>query len=144
MKTFLNILVALFISGCAQKPALTDDAAPELNNLMLEQQASWNAGNIEDFMKHYWKSDSLMFIGKKGLNYGWQNTLDNYKKSYPDKAAMGRLQFTNLYNKTLSDSSAYIIGKWELFRTLDTLAGHYTLLWHKIDGKWVIVADHSS
>lgn len=95
-------------------------------------------------MEPYWHSDSLQFIGKRGITHGWQATLDNYKKGYPDRAAMGTLQFTNLSIDVLSDSSAYVIGKWELFRTADTLSGHYSLLWKKMGDKWQIVADHSS
>jgi hypothetical protein len=57
---------------------------------------------------------------------------------------MGKLQFTNLSMELIGDSSAYVIGKWELFRTIDTLSGHYSLLWKNRNGKWLIVADHSS
>ena len=35
---------------------------------MMKQQQSWNEGNIEKFMSSYWKSDSLMFIGKTAFN----------------------------------------------------------------------------
>jgi ketosteroid isomerase-like protein len=111
---------------------------------MYEQEQSWNNGDIEGFMKHYWQNDSLKFIGRRGLTYGWQQTLDNYKRSYPDRAAMGRLQFDILSTDILSDSSAFVIGKWTLLRSADTLSGHYTLLWKKYDDRWVIVADHSS
>ena len=118
--------------------------ASAIDSIMLAQQDAWNRADIEGFMQSYWKSDSLCFVGKRGLTFGWQNTLDNYKKGYPDAAAMGRLQFTNQSLDVLSDSQAYVIGKWELFRSADTLSGHYSLLWKKISGKWVIVADHSS
>jgi ketosteroid isomerase-like protein len=57
---------------------------------------------------------------------------------------MGRLQFTNETIDVLDQNNAYVIGKWELFRTADTLSGHYTLLWKKKAGEWVVVADHSS
>lgn len=118
--------------------------ASAIDSIMLVQQDAWNKADIEGFMQPYWKSDSLCFVGKRGLTFGWQNTLDNYKKGYPDAAAMGRLRFTNLSLDVLSDIQAYVIGKWELFRSADTLSGHYSLLWKKISGKWVIVADHSS
>lgn len=111
---------------------------------MDEQEASWNNADLHGFMKHYWKSDSLKFIGKRGINYGWQNTLDNYKKSYPTAEEMGKLKFHNLSTEILDDSSAFVIGKWKLQRTSDTLSGHYSLLWKKLNGNWVIVADHSS
>ena len=95
-------------------------------------------------MDGYWRSDSLRFIGSRGLTYGWQQTLDNYRKGYPDRDAMGILNFTILSIEPLSRKSAFVVGKWHLKRTKGDLSGHFTLLWRKVDGKWVIVADHSS
>lgn len=122
----------------------TDGSKEVIAILMQEQEDAWNNGDLNGFMKHYWKSDSLIFVGKSGLNRGWQQTLDNYKTSYPNKMAMGQLNFTNRYFDTLSDSSTFVIGKWELFRSSDTLSGHYSLLWKKLNGNWKIVVDHSS
>lgn len=112
-------------------------------NAMNEQEKSWNDGNIDNFMKYYWQHDSLRFIGKKGITYGWQNTLNNYKKSYPNKKSMGLLHFTVEYTEQLSPSTIYIIGKWELEKE-ERVGGYFTLLWKKINGNWLIVADHTS
>ncbi len=114
-----------------------------VSNIMLAQQLAWNSGDIKGFMSFYWNNDSLKFIGSKGLTYGWQKTLDNYIKSYPDKTAMGVLKFTVLSYEQLSKTSIYVIGKWELEKEKPS-GGHFTLLWKKIDNKWVIVADHTS
>ena len=92
----------------------------------------------------YWKSDSLMFIGKKGMVRGWQQTLDNYKKGYPDTAAMGKLSFDIVEVKPLSKEYAFVVGKWMLKRSIGDVSGHYTLLLRRIKGQWKIVADHSS
>lgn len=110
---------------------------------MKEQESSWNRGDIPAFMQHYWNNDSLMFIGSRGVTFGWQKTLDNYLKSYPDKATMGTLKFTIVKSEQLSPESVYIVGKWELARE-KPVGGHFTLLWKKINSKWVIVADHTS
>lgn len=133
--------------GCAKKS--TDSFNPEMQklsiqNLMTIQESSWNQGDISGFMKYYWNNDSLRFIGKRGITYGWQSTLDNYMKSYPDADAMGRLKFTNILMDAMDSTNTYVIGKWELFRTVDTLSGHYSLLWKKLNGNWVIVTDHTS
>jgi ketosteroid isomerase-like protein len=85
-----------------------------------------------------------MFIGKSGIIYGWQKTLDNYKKGYPDKKAMGKLNFTLLEMKALSPEYYFVIGKWHLQRTIGDLQGIFTLLFKKINGEWLIIADHSS
>ncbi|MCC7505837.1 MAG: nuclear transport factor 2 family protein [Saprospiraceae bacterium] len=119
-------------------------ASREIRSVMQEQQDAWNRGDLEEFMQGYWQSDSLRFIGSRGLTYGWQATLDNYKKGYPDRDAMGTLTFDILSVELLSKKSAFVVGKWHLARKAGDLSGHYTLLWRKIKGKWVIVADHSS
>jgi len=95
-------------------------------------------------MQPYWKSDSLMFIGKSGVVWGWQNTLDNYKKGYPDTAAMGKLAFDIIQVKKLSDKYYSVVGKWMLKRNVGDLSGHYTLLLERKKGRWVIISDHSS
>ena len=69
---------------------------------LANQTTAWNKGNLDEFMSGYWKSDSLMFIGKAGLTYGWQTTLDNYKKGYPDTTAMGKLDFEIIEVRRLS------------------------------------------
>jgi ketosteroid isomerase-like protein len=108
------------------------------------QKKAWNDGDINRFMETYWKNDSLMFIGKTGVTYGWQNTLNNYKKGYPDTAAMGKLDFDILHIKKLSDLYYFVIGKWYLTRSKGNIGGHFTLLFKKIKNKWLIVSDHSS
>jgi hypothetical protein len=37
-----------------------------------------------------------------------------------------------------------MVGKWHLKRENDAPDEHFTLLWKKINGKWVVVADHAS
>jgi ketosteroid isomerase-like protein len=115
-----------------------------IRNLIEEQRQAWNTGDREKFMHAYWQSDSLMFIGKSGVTYGWQNTLENYKKGYPDTAAMGKLKFDLLEVKRLSVMYFFVVGKWHLTRSIGDVGGHFTLLFKKIKNKWVIVADHSS
>jgi len=74
--------------------------------VLENQRIAWNNGDIDGFMQGYWKSDSLMFVGKDAAVYGWQKTLDRYKRSYPDKAAMGKLTFTILKVNLLDKANA--------------------------------------
>jgi hypothetical protein len=135
-------LIALWFYAASLVAQSTDDLI--IRHIMAEQEVAWSRGDLEGFMSGYWKSDSLRFIGSRGLTYGWQKTLDNYKKGYPDLDAMGKLTFTILTVEKLSKHSAFVVGKWYLARKNGDLSGYYTLLWRKIKGKWVIVADHSS
>ena len=140
MKKYLFFAFILVTSFCSAQSK--DETA--ILQLLDDQTQAWNRGDIESFMKTYWKSDSLMFIGKNGVTYGWINTLNNYKKNYPDTVAMGKLSFNILSVKRLSTEYFHVVGKWHLQRSIGDLSGHYNLLLKKIKGKWVIVADHSS
>lgn len=114
-------------------------------NILDAQTKAWNNGDVESFMKGYWVSDSLMYIGKSGVNYGYNSTLKSYRKNYPDKASMGTLKFDIIKVSFLAKNACYVVGKWHLTRPeKGDIGGHYTLLWRKIKGEWVIVADHSS
>ncbi|MEY3242463.1 MAG: hypothetical protein RIR11_3902 [Bacteroidota bacterium] len=138
------LILALFFLALALNAQTTGKAAKSILSVMDQQEKAWNKGDLTAFMEGYWKSDSLCFIGSRGLTHGWTQTLENYKKGYPNTDAMGQLKFTIVSVEQLSKKSAYVIGKWQLTRTKGDIGGHYTLLWKKIKGKWVIVADHSS
>lgn len=117
-----------------------------IDSIMQSQIICWNEGDIPCFMEAYWKSDSLMFVGKSGINYGWQKTLDNYLKSYASKDEMGILHFDNEVMTLIDKTTFQVIGKWHLKRTevLGDLQGYYSLIWQQKNGKWVIISDHSS
>lgn len=125
------------------KPTIAEHTL--IMRLLMNQKNAWNEGNLEQYMQGYWKNDSLSFIGKRGITKGWQATLDTYKKSYPDKASMGELQFNILKIELLSPTAAYVVGKWDLTRKeKGNIGGHFSLLLRKLNKKWVIVSDHSS
>jgi hypothetical protein len=135
----------LILSSCLHSFSQVQGTATEMiRQNMHKQEVSWNKADVEGFMNYYWKSDSLKFIGSKGITHGWQKTFDNYKKNYPDQATMGILTFEILEIDLLSKSSAFVIGKWNLKRVKGDVGGHFSLLWKKLDGKWVIVTDHTS
>jgi hypothetical protein len=135
--------------------AMPEEEIPaQVQERMAAQEAAWSQGDVEAFMAlAYWPSDSLLFVGSKGLTLGYQTTLTNYKSSYPTGAAMGTLTFENLKWKRLSIDTGYLVGKWHLERgeaedgtELEDLAGHYSLVWRWFgeDAGWLIIADHSS
>lgn len=136
IKPFAFLLLLFYVVSFSQKK--------EILKVMTDQQTAWNNGNIDGYMQGYWKNDSLLFIGSKGPTYGWQKTLDNYKKSYPNKEKMGILEFSDIQVKILGKKHAYVFGKWKLVRTNDSPNGIYTLIFEKFKDGWKIISDHSS
>jgi ketosteroid isomerase-like protein len=141
----LLLTVACFAQQMPQKeqPMPPKDEAA-IRQVMADQAAAWNRGSIDAFMKGYWKNDSLIFIGKSGISYGYHQALANYKKNYSSPDQMGTLFFTLLKIKKLSPDYSFVIGKWLLKRKVGDIGGVYTLLFRKIGGRWVIMVDHTS
>ncbi|AZQ60928.1 nuclear transport factor 2 family protein [Flammeovirga pectinis] len=143
MLKYLLITLLSVLFSCSKPNPATHDLA-DIESILMTQEAAWNTADLEGFMNGYLHSDSLLFIGKNGVTKGWDSTLENYIKSYPNQKAMGKLKFTILKKELLAANVAMVIGKWHLTREDGNLEGHFSLLWQKVNGQWVIVADHSS
>ena len=117
----------------------------EINNIkkiLSSQQECWNNGDIDGFMQGYWNSEKLVFTS---LNhkpaYGWKNTLERYKNSYPTRSSMGELGFEILDLKLISEKNASLKGKWKLIRENDQPNGLFWLDIEKFDNNWLITKD---
>ena len=116
----------------------------EIRKLMNDQILAWNKGSIDEFMKGYWNNDSVMFIGKNGISYGYTTVLNNYRKNYRDTVQMGKLFYTLLKLDRFSAEYYFVIGKFFLQRSVGDIGGFYSLIFRKIKGKWFIISDHTS
>ncbi len=141
--------LALLFPGCAAIPpdsAVTvtpasPTAEAQLLALLTDQQASWNAGDIDGFMSAYWNSPELRFASGGTVTYGWQETRDRYHERYSNRALMGRLLFDDLAFNPLGQDAAVVHGRWALERETDRPWGLFTLVFKQIDGDWKIVSD---
>ncbi|MGK0313920.1 MAG: hypothetical protein ACI86M_000130 [Saprospiraceae bacterium] len=139
---FMLTLAALSCKTVKQIP--NDKAESDIKAVMKMQERAWSDGDVHQFMEGYWKSENLSFVGKSGVNKGWQTTLNNYIKGYPSKDAMGALTFEVLEMNRISADAYHMIGRYTLIRKADKPTGLFTLIWKYIDGKWLIVSDHTS
>jgi len=115
-----------------------------IKNLLEEQRQAWNNHDINGFMEGYWKSEELKFYGTSGVTYGWDNTLERYKKAYPTKEHFGTLEFV-LNDISIIDKGAYyVLGEYHLKRSVGDADGIFMLILKKIKGEWKIIADTSS
>lgn len=144
MKYICLFSILLFLS-CQVENSLaiidTKDIKQQIEAVMDKQAQDWSDGNIDGFMEGYWQSDSLRFVGSRGITYGWNNTKNNYKKGYPDKDAMGKLEFDIKNIDILTPQDAILLGGFTLYRSTDTLSGNFTLTWKKMNENWLITSD---
>ena len=139
-----TLFVLCLISVSTAEIKISGKEISDITSLLEKQIDAWNEGNLEKFMETYLKSDELVFVGSRGPTYGWQATLENYRKGYPDKKAMGKLEFKILDISKIDKKTVFVIGRFELTREMGDLAGHFTLVIQKSGKDWYIISDHSS
>lgn len=137
---FIFCLSALMLS-CTITTEQEDKAA--ILSIMKVQQEAWSNHDIEGFMEGYWKNDSLKFYGSRGVTYGWDKTLANYKRGYPTKDHTGTLNFKINDISKIEDGSYFVMGEYHLTRKVGDANGIFMIIFRKIDGEWKIVADTS-
>ncbi len=134
----------LLLGGCQSNQSsnapIQSDAKPpkhytlnEVNDVLKSQILAWSRGDIDGFMEGYIKDSTVRFITGKKVKSSWLQILNDYKKGYPTKDAMGNLNFL-LDEVRWLDSSAglsQVIGRWQvvqLTKSADTLSGRFSLI----------------
>ena len=138
--TFLCLV--LFINSCDSSSQLNQDKEA-ITAILNSQAEAWSNNDIELFMEGYWRSDSLKFYGANGLTFGWQSTLENYKKRYPTKDDMGKLTFVIDDISNIENMSYSVMGQFHLERSIGNAKGVFMIIFKKINGEWKIIADLS-
>lgn len=142
----IAVCFILFLSvSCSQAPDEKEPSLPlDLIPEMLQNQCDeWNKGNLEGYMSYYWRSNELRFITEQKDLQGWDSIYSNYKRSFPNLEAVGRLSFSELKTYKLSDNLANVTGKWHIQRKKGDIGGKFSLICRYEDKKWVIIIDHT-
>jgi len=124
-------------------PDAAAEARAAIETVLTQQAEAWNKGDIAAFMEHYWKSEDLTFSSGGQTTRGWQATKDGYLKRYPTREQMGRLTFSQLEITPLENAAALVLGRWQLAREAP-VGGNFSLVVRRIDGRWLIIHDHTS
>ncbi len=142
----LLLVVLGLAAGCTSPDTPTGADRAAIEALLTDQVEAWNAGDIERFMEGYWQSDSLRFASGGTVHQGWRQTLDRYRRAYPDAATMGALTFTLIDVRLLSGEWATVFGRYHLARdpAIGDATGLFTLMFQKRPEGWRIVSDHTS
>lgn len=148
---YLFVFFLIISSACNKKeqPKITPiqqnpNDILAIKKVLISQQECWNKGDIEGFMQGYWHSDKLSFSSTNSTTYGWENTLNQYKKNYNTPDKMGTLHFVISGISLTSDSTATLDGKWKLERKKDSPHGNFTLTLQKINQQWLITKDFTT
>ena len=140
--------LALWVGGrgtaAQDKASTTPSVEREITEILETQRDAWNRGDLDAFLVPYWKSDQLTFSSGGEIRRGFKATRERYLKTYPDRQAMGLLEFSDLEVTELGTQSAMVLGNWKLTRDAGPLGGNFTLVVQRFAGEWKIIHDHTS
>ena len=144
--------LALVLGGWLALPSKGSPAAAGMSaqdrsaieGVLNTQQKAWNEGNVDLFLQGYWRSEDLTFSGSQGIARGWNGVFERYKKSYPDRATMGKLDFSGLEFRALGSDAALVLGHWHLAREKGDVGGVFSLVFQRFPEGWRIIHDHTS
>jgi ketosteroid isomerase-like protein len=128
----------------AQRETSQDRFKEPILATLTAQQNAWNEGNVDAFLDGYWHSEELTFSGSQGISRGYNEVRERYRKGYPDRAAMGKLDFSGLEVRALGPKSALVLGHWHLTREKGDIGGVFSLVLERFPKGWKIIHDHTS
>ena len=141
-KSVKTCFIVILLVGCME-PIKVEQDKKEIKETLIKCGEDWSRGDLKAYLDIYWKSDELQFIGPKGLIYGYDNVYELYSKRYTSKEEMGTLSLKILDIKYLSKHLYSVTGTYFITRKKMDSTGIYSLVFKKIEDKWVVVSDHT-
>lgn len=147
-RVLLVITAAVLLSipkpspAAAQAPASAAESQAIIT-ILNRQADDWNRGDLDAFAKGYKNSPDILFMGPT-IRRGYDQMLQGYRKSFPNREAMGKLTFSNLEVQPLDQQFATVTGRFHLERTAaggGAAGGYFLLVVEKTPAGWKIIRD---
>lgn len=132
------------LTRCADQSHERSNDRSAITDVLNAQQNAWNQGDVDTFLQGYWRSPELTFSGTGGIARGWEGVLIRYKEHYPNRDAMGQLEFSGLETRFLGQDAALVLGHWHLARQRGDVGGVFSLVFERFPEGWRIIHDHTS
>lgn len=139
------IIAAIGAFSISAQDSEESKSIAQIRAVLDDQVAAWNRGDLETYMKGYWRSPRLTFYSGDIKVQSWDTTLERYNRRYKSEGRqMGTLTFSDLEIEMLGRESAFVRGRWQVKMSSETPDGLFTLIFRKFPDGWKIVHDHTS
>jgi len=139
-----TVLLATALAACAA-PAPTADPSPELQALLDQSAAAWNAGDLDGFLITYARDSATTFVTTRGPVYGFETIRDRYAARFEPGAERDSLHFTAFTVRMLGADYVLSTARYVLTRGDSvTATGPFTVIWERRPEGWRMIHDHTS
>jgi uncharacterized protein (TIGR02246 family) len=139
-------LLPSFPSLAAQSTHV-DDASlqKEIAAALDASAAAWSRGDLAAFMALYENSPEIRYINPQGMTQGYSQIQAMYGARFGKHEPMGALSIALIEVRRVGPEYAFVTGRFTLKQAGGKIAtGLTTLLFHRADGQWRIISDHTS
>jgi hypothetical protein len=124
---------------------VTKEAVLAVQQALEGQVQAWNRGDLEKAMTFYWNSPEMLWISKKGLEKGYQEVLELFRKDFSDSSKMGLYSYEPLHIEQLSPEAVFYVFSWKIeLEGKQLMGGVSSQIWKNSGGSWVVASEHAS
>jgi uncharacterized protein (TIGR02246 family) len=125
------------------------DEGAEIRSVLHRSATAWSAGDLAGFMACYENSPDTLYLTGTKVVLGYDSIHAMYAARFDacNAGARGALSMTLLAVKLLGPEHAIVLGRYTLDRNEalgGSVAGPFSLVFHRTPAGWRIAADHTS
>ena len=135
------ILLAVPLAFAQTKP----DALAQVQAALDAQVTAWNSGALEKSASVYYDSPEMLWVNRTGIRKGTDSLQRSFRRPQTDRSRPGTYSYEPLQILQLSPNCVYFVIRWKMEQNgRNSMTGVTSLVWKRINKKWVIVAEHAS
>jgi uncharacterized protein (TIGR02246 family) len=146
------LLAVLMLVAAVPAAAERPDPRMQIEAAMQDSADGWDAGDLDAFLAVYADDPGTSFTGSKGIERGLGPIRARYIARYGDQFGKGerpkrtQLRFHFEDFQMIGRRHAHLVARWTLTPVAggEAMTGMTSLLFRRENGRWKIVADHSS
>ncbi len=140
------LLISILFSASTSFAQAKADPVAEVKAALDAQVAAWNSGEVENINSVYYDSPEMLWVNRTGIRKGSAPVRASYRRASASRSpAAGVYSYEPLHVERLSPNCVYFVMKWKYEQPgRNAMNGVTSLIWRKINRKWVIVAEHAS
>lgn len=153
MKQFIPVasfawLIIFVLFAVSPTPAQSKaDPLAEVKAALDTQVAAWNSGASQPGSSVYFDSPEMLWVNRTGVRKGNAPIQASYRRTAAstNPAPAGVYSYEPLHMERLAPNCVYFVMRWKYeMNGRPPQTGVTSLVWKKINKKWVIVAEHAS
>lgn len=142
-RSFLIIIVFAAVSWTSAQAR--PDALADVKAALDAQVEAWNNGVTEMPTSVYHDSPEMLWVNRTGIRKGFEPVRAAHRRDSASRPSIGTYSYEPLHIEKLSPNCVYFVIRWKIERNgRSTMNGVTSMVWKRVNKKWVIAAEHAS